>query len=279
MELSTFERGIARIAEWLQGDLWINFFSLAPHDVHEQFGLQAERHNGAVVTYTSRLDIPDFNNVVNLGMEDPATEELLDGLIEIYRSVGVPRFVLHLSPAARPEELRAWLAARGMRQHEGRVVLYHELDSVPDISSDLRIEELGAPDRDVYGRLVVRTYDWPQEFASWLSATVAQAEWRHFAAYDGDRPAAVGAIYVAGEAAMLTIGATDPAYDDRNAQRDLLVRRMRYAHDLGCKTLIAHTPRPTQQAPAPSYDNLSRLGFKTLYEKSTYVWQKNDDQR
>jgi len=94
-------------------------------------------------------------------------------------------------------------------------------------------------------------------------------------AFDGDRPVATGALFRKGRCAWLSFGTTDEEARGRGAQSALLAARLDAAARLGCELATIETAEPKSGVFAPSYRNAIRLGFKALYSRPNYIWERS----
>src|SRR5262245_19408126 len=67
----------------------------------------------------------NLNRVIGLGIAEPATEEILDRICEIYAQHKVP-FCIELSPLSKPGDLPERLKARGLRRSFLSRILYRD---------------------------------------------------------------------------------------------------------------------------------------------------------
>jgi hypothetical protein len=84
-------------------------------------------------------------------------------------------------------------------------------------------------------------------------------------AFDGDDPAATGALYVDGDVGWLSLGATLPEHRRKGAQGALLAERIRIAPALGCTALVTETGEAVEGRPSNSYRNILRAGFAEAF--------------
>jgi GNAT superfamily N-acetyltransferase len=134
-------------------------------------------------------------------------------------------------------------------------------EGVADAVTELRIAK--TLDGNVLEALVIEAFDVPPETFGGLSAFVGGPGWQSFLAWDGDRPAACGALYVDGDVAWLGMGATRPAYRGRGAQAALLAARLRRARELGALQAASET-----DLDGVSSRNLVRAGFQRAYTRT-----------
>ena len=111
----------------------------------------------------------------------------------------------------------------------------------------------------------------PTFFVDWLRRLPGREGWQCFAAFDGDAPAAAGALYVTGEVGWIGIGATIPAQRGKGGQSALLAARIQAAADAGCEVVVTETGAPADGQPNGSYRNIVRAGFEPQYVRANYL--------
>ncbi len=261
---------IARDTERVEASAWAQLYRSGPADVLERLGIRVEQIAGAAVLVFGSLNVPLVNHVVNLGMEESATEEILDRIEAIYREAGV-RFLVWLSPAASPAWLPNSLEERGMKRTESSLKLYRGIEPPPDMPTDLTVERIGPESAQAFGEVLCAGYGLPLDLASWGGGTVGRDGWWHYLAYDGDQPVASAALFVEDGVGWLGMAATLPSHRRRGGQGALMARRIRDAAEMGCRLITTDTGEDTPEEPNPSYHNMLRTGFKLLYARPSYV--------
>ena len=110
---------LAAQLEACEVNAWTDMYAAMPADFAAQFGLQIVRVKNIVLTHCKAIPFVHFNCVKNFGMAEPASEELLDEVLAIYRAAWVQKYTFYHTPHAQPEALPDWFAARGLRQRGG----------------------------------------------------------------------------------------------------------------------------------------------------------------
>jgi GNAT superfamily N-acetyltransferase len=254
---------------------WGDFFRAAPDDVVRGMSLRVDDVNGAVLTSVASVDVLAFNRVLGIGINYPATPDMIDDLVGIFDAAGVRRFFIQVSPAARPPELEGWLVERGFSHYNNWVRLARGTDKVPDFDCDLEVREIGRDEADTFGRIVRESFDWPEGMERVIAGAVGRPGWHHYMAYDGDTPAATAGHFVHGEVAWIDFAATLPEFRGRSAQKALVARRIRDAAAEGCRMIIVETAEQRPDHDAPSYRNMLKMGFEVAYLRPNYIWQRN----
>jgi GNAT superfamily N-acetyltransferase len=130
-------------------------------------------------------------------------------------------------------------------------------------ATDLRVEE--SLDAEAFALAVAEGFGLPDRPARGLAAIVGTPGWHCFVAWDGDEPAAGGALYADGGEAWVGIAATRPAFRRRGAQGAILAARVSCARELGARRISTETGERVAGRPDQSYRNILRAGFREAY--------------
>ena len=242
---------------------------LAPAAVAEELGLRCEPVDGGTAFIAGRFPHATMNRVTGFGLEQPLDEAGLDRAIALY-----PHrvFSIQPSPMARPPRLAAWLAARGFEVRFHWLIWARAAEPPPaEPATGLELRRLGPKQADEFARLACAAYGIPDRLAALHAAGVGRPHWHHWGAFDGERLASAGILYVHGEVARLFTAGTLPSHRGRGAQGALLVRRMHEARALGCRWITAETADDLPDQPNPSAHNLVRLGFRLLHRRPAWM--------
>ena len=140
-----------------------------------------------------------------------------------------------------------------------------------EISTDLRIESIGAAHAETFAGVACAAFGMPAAVGPMLTATIGRPGWQHYLAFDGEQAVATAALYVREGVGWLGVGSTLPSHRRRGAQGALMARRIRDGGDLGCRWLVTETGEDTPEQPNPSYHNMLRTGFRLAYQRPNYV--------
>lgn len=246
----------------------------APPALARPLGLKVVESGAALALVTAAADVLALNRILGLGVFEPATAGTLDRLLAEYRRADVPRAFVQVAPSPEAPAVVDLLLARGARRYNNWVRLWRGVQDVPHVETGLRVECVGAVWRQAFGEIVADGFGWPPATAAWVAASVGRPGWQHYLAFDGDRPVATGALYVASHVGWITLAATRPEARGRGAQSALIARRIADAARLGCVRLSVETAEPTPAREAPSFRNVTRLGFEVAYQRANYLWQR-----
>ncbi|SRR5579884_219767 len=266
-------RQAAEIAELTETEALASASAAAPRALAKRLGLSALRLGSAVAVRALECDVPMLNRVVGLGIGVPITEEVVEAIETFYKDAPV-RCLVQVSPAvSAPEQelLRTRLEARGLVRHDNWAKLVRGVEPAPEARTSLRIRPAGPEHAGAIAAILNEAFGTPDLFGQLLAGLAGRPGWRHYLAWDGGEPVAIGALFVHGRAGAFEGAATLPGYRGRGAQSALMARRVADAAALGCRWLVSETGEETPDRPNPSYRNMLRAGFRLLYQRPNWV--------
>lgn len=136
--------------------------------------------------------------------------------------------------------------------------------------SELNVVPLDTARAGDFGSVVAGGYALPDWTESFAANVVGRPGWSCYVAYDGDRPAGAGALFVDGAVGWLGFGATLPDYRGRGAQSAILAARIEDARRQGCRTVVTETGELEDDRPSNSYRNILRAGFREAGVRPNY---------
>ncbi len=258
---------LAELIEFGEAEAYADFVAAAP----PEWSYHVERIGGAVCLFAPNLPAMIFNRVIGLGVREPATEVVLDGIVAQYRQSGARSFSVQLSPAAQPIDLPQWLAARQFVARDNWAKVYRAADHTIEVATDLRVETIDHARAADAANVICAAFGMPASLGIWIENCVGRPGWQYYATFDGDRVVAAGALFVRGEVGWLGMGSTHPDFRRRGAQGALMARRIRDATALGCRWVLTETGEDLPQQPNPSYHNMLRTGFQLAYQRPNYI--------
>lgn len=211
-----------------------------------------------------------LNRALGLGLESPATDTDLDAMGGFFAGL-VVRFQVALAPQARPSDLPERLAARGFTPGYAWTKFRRGVEPPDPVETELRVERIGAEHAGAFARTFVAGYGVPHSLGTWLARLPGRPGWHCYIAFDGEEPAATGALYVRDGLGWLGLGATLPEYRRRGAQNAMLAARIHDAPALGVRTLVTETGVPEEGRPSNSHRNILRSGFTIAYVRPNYL--------
>jgi GNAT superfamily N-acetyltransferase len=233
----------------------------AERDVSEIGGVTVLRADAAPMS-------PMLNQIVGLGVDEPATEGVLDAALE---AIGddVACYVA-VAPEARPAELADWLQARGLEPGWGWMSFRRDLEPVARRATSLRLARVGAAEAHDFGRVVATGYGLPAAVVPW-AARAPNLGWDCWLALDGDEPAAAAGVFIAEGVGYLGFAATLPEHRGKGGQNALLAERIDHARAAGCDVVLTETGERRDDLPSNSYRNILRAGFTEVAVRANWL--------
>ena len=244
---------------------------LAPVAIARELGLHLVSDEGVMMALATNADVLALNRIVGRGVETPASRQQLTRLIDLARNRGTKRLFVQLAPSHAPAELGDWIEAEGGRKYNRWVRLWRNVTNVPEVKTDLEVRQLASSEALRSGEIVAESFGMPLELAPWFGSIVGQAGWTHFGAYDGGKLVGTAAICLSGAIGWLGFAAKLADYRGHGAQGALIRRRLDYASENGCDSVVVETAEQTAEHSAPSYRNMLRFGFSELYFRQNYM--------
>jgi hypothetical protein len=216
-------------------------------------GGHAETVGGAMCVMHPSMPIPELNRALPIGpvVDAGAVHGWFGGRDH---TVAVPPGYLGLE-----ESLEALGYSRGYAWMK-----FSRSDApAPDATTDLRVEE--TLDAGAFALACSDGYGIPAELADGLAGVVGAPGWSCFVAFDGEEPAACGALYADGDHGWIGVAATRPAFRRRGAQGAILAARIDAGRALGVRRFTTETGERLPDRPDQSYRNILRAGFHEAY--------------
>jgi GNAT superfamily N-acetyltransferase len=206
------------------------------------------------------------NRVLGLGVERPLTPGAVIDAVNLYRTAGVSRFLLHLHPAAANDAVLAALDHAGLHPARGWQKLSRDLADLPSgDASDLLVREIDERQGEVFARIVAASFELGDAAVPWLARLPGHCGWRAFLTYDGTVPVGAGALFVHRHVAWTDFGATDPGHRGRGAHAASLAVRLQAAQQAGCVRVHTWSVEAPSSGLEPALATILRHGFRPDY--------------
>ncbi|CCQ74826.1 GNAT family N-acetyltransferase [Magnetospira sp. QH-2] len=234
-------------------------------------GLHQTLIGGALVSMGGLDSSVVVNRTIGLGQASPATRRDVEAICAHYRDAGIGRWFVQVAPDAQPAALPQWLTDEDLKPMRRWMKFTHDGQSLPQAATDLAIREIDRDHAADFARIVNESFEMDAAAESGLAGLVGRPGWHIFMAFEGDTPAAAGALFIKDGVGWCDWGATDPAFRCRGAQSAILARRIKTAFENGCRLLGTCTGEDVPGDPQHSYRNIERSGFKAAYLRDNYA--------
>lgn len=251
--------------------------SLLNERVRDRMGITAERIGGGIAV--SMVNDPSgfWSKAQGFGFTEPVTKDLIGEVLDFYRAAGGPVANFHLAPEVLPANWAEICEVLGLV--EGRPTLHklvRDARPVQQVETSLRVGPIGPEDGEAWAAVQVEAFQMPDpdgRMVEMLASVNDLSGVTCYAAWDGDKLVATGALYVDGELGEFVSAATLPEYRGRGAQSALLARRVQDALAAGCTTLAVEVVKPARGEDNPSLNNVRRAGFEIAYDRPVWTWK------
>jgi ribosomal protein S18 acetylase RimI-like enzyme len=260
------------IFEQQEAACWKDHYLTAPRQSIEDLSLGCRKVGRAVAVCLGKVDILAFNRVIGLGVESPVLTRQLDEMISFYKKAGVKRFFVQLSPYATPEHAVQMLKDKGFRFHNNWVKFYRTLKVIPAVPSHPDIKRIGRDDAAYFADIIIKSFQWPEILKPVISGPVGRPGWKHYLAYQGNKPVACAALFIRDIYATLAFAATQEEFQGQGVQSSLIARRFEDAREAGCHFIFTETAEETPERSVASYRNMNRHGFTVAYLRPNYIY-------
>ena len=233
-------------------------------------GVELHR-SGNTLARIDRSEGGVLNRVSSLGLIEPATEDQLDAIVELYRRSGVKGVSVNVSPIAKPDLLDGWLEARGFKRGGNAAKIYRRAGNPRPVETNLRVAQVTAANVADLAIALEDGFGMMRGRGAVVAAAAGKPGWRWFVAYDGEQPVAAGGLFAHEGVGWLGYGATIPSHRKRGAQGAIIAARVAAAGEMGCEWVTSETAEDRPDAPVSSYHNMIRNGFELLFLRPAYA--------
>jgi GNAT superfamily N-acetyltransferase len=271
---------IAELARRLEANeiaAWRSMYHASPPAIAARLGCGYTQQDGALLVWNRAAPVLMFNRIMGLGVFEPATDALIDGLLARARAEK-SRGEVQVVPTAQPADLVARLTARGLKPAAPWQVHYRAIDGpLPsdDAPSGYRIERVTPANAAAWGDALLAAWDFPPVAAAGsliLMLPIAEdPDFTCFAAVHEESEEVVGggALFVASGVGGLYGDGVRAEHRRHHLHEALIATRLAEARRRGCDLAASQTP----EANAAQH-NLALTGFEAAYTRLNYLMPK-----
>ena len=266
--MDTIGRDLARVLEFTEAAAFADMLRAAP----AAWRARDERSSLGWRLQMPVADLLLFNRLIGCGLDVPADRGLLRECLQQARELELKSFGVQPSPAAQPAALRSWLDEEGFVVRDRWTKAVRDSEALPPVTTNVRIHRAtSTDDADAVGQVTCASFGMPEIRKSWIASLVGRPGWSHYLAWDADRPVAVAALFVTGDAGWLGMTGTLPASRRKGAQAALVAQRLADGAAAGCRWFVTETDEETPARPNPSFRNMIRAGFRVAYQRENFL--------
>lgn len=269
---------LTRLQETTEAEFMHAYETATSAETQARLGTTWRRLGGGVALAMRNDPTGYWSKALGLGFDGPVTRELVDDVLDFYRSADVASATLQLAPSVLPDRWEALAADVGLEPAGLVVKLGCGIDEVtlPRETTRLQVRAVVPEDALRWASVTLRGFGFPLGigFEEMIAATATDPRFRPFAAWDGTEMVAGGVLFLHGTTGSLNAASTLPTHRDRGAQTALITAAVLAAREAGCTRIVAETRRPDPGTRNPSLDNLRRCGLRDLYVRRDWVWHR-----
>lgn len=239
---------------------------LIPRFERDLLGLETVPVGTAVAFVSARAPAPWLNQVLGLGVAEPADEPQLDQLMEVYHRRDLPDYEIILPPTAAPSDLPALLARRGFTPRRGADV-WQRPAALPLGPGHAWVEPVTDESVGVWWQLHARVLRLDPSLGPYFTAMLGAAGWSLYLARDLGRPCGATFVYCHEGTALIAGGVADGG-DEAETLASLLAWSMRDGYQHGCERLATLSAPQGPDDPMPQI--LGEAGFEPAYRRTHY---------
>jgi GNAT superfamily N-acetyltransferase len=279
------QRAAAGNEEWSKDELLladeveckaiVDMAAAMPQRSRARLGIAVESTEGATIVTAQDNPTYLFNRVFGLGLRDRTTRERVAEIVKRARARS-ERFLVHVSPHARPADIEAWLEQAGVERYARAwwklmartEALASPFGPPPD---DVSVERATAANIDEVAQVLDAAFGFESVAASTFGTLVDRPAWTVLRATIAGETVGAGLLFVHDRVAYLAGGATTTSARRRGVHRALLLRRFEEARQLGCRIVVSETGEDLPGESGPSLRNMMRLGLERVYLRANFA--------
>lgn len=242
-----------------------------PEETAMQNEIQFKKDEHFLAIKSIKIPVILVNRIIGLGLNKEINPADLESFLDFYSNHPHP-VNISLSAYAKPNDLKEKLIENGIPVKDHWNKFYRTCEPVPEAETSLIVKEIDREYANSFADLVVSVFKNPPELKPCLASLVERNNWHHYLAFDNDKPAAAGSVYIYGDTAWFGIAVTLPEYRRRGAQSAIIAKRINKAHELGCQWISVETAPHSLEKPNSSFKNLLRYGFNFMYERPNFLY-------
>lgn len=277
MEIATPSQEISQQLESAEVAAWLDIWAASSPAVKSQFQLDVLQQDAAFALRTPQVNFSHFNQVLGLGIYEPATEASLDQILAYYHAARIPQIEIHVTPFTQPALLADWLTPRGLRPisawdrvHRGPEPLGSGDHRLPGLT----VEKVAEQTADEWATCLVNAYGLQHTLPIALAFAIRPG-WHHYMLRHERHLLAIRSQFITTDGtAWWGVEAPVPGfmtsrYDwDYHLCGEMIADGLR----LGVKRFAGEIESATPKRDHEGYRNYAALGFKLAYLRTNYSY-------
>lgn len=256
-------------SEWIELEELRAIYDSASDELRNKLGLKLEDINGVTCSVSSAEPSIIINRCFVTDQNALTSVDTIKKVKQLYADAGVKEFFLHVTHCTA--EIVQSLGQAGMVKSRGWMKFIRDTSPAVARNPDLDIRKIGPEHAEDFARIVVPCFDMKEESIPLVASIVSHPNYHLYVGFEGDTPAATGALFFKEGIGICDWGATHPDFRGRGFQGAMLARRINDGIEMGATNLYTATGEDVPDDPQHSYKNIMRYGFKENYLRENWV--------
>jgi len=261
-----------KLHDQIEAEAYSDMFDAVPKTLVQTLGLQKEIIAGNTLLIAKGIPSPMFNRVIGLGVSELPTQSGIDTIRNCYHSAGINNWWIHVSPNHHRNQLETLLSNQGFTKAERGSWAIFLRDNAPviPVATDATLDIASTADYPAVAEAICIAFEMPLHLAPWFESVMTGSKWQAVCARINDKIIGGGLLYINGKSAWLGAGGVIPRARRLYAHRAITMRRLQFAIDAGCTSIMIETGDPIGNEPNPSFRNIEAVGFNKIYSRFNY---------
>ena len=256
-------------SEWIELEALRAVYESTPDQLKQTLGLKFENIDGVICSASSIEPSILINRCFVSHQALLKNKSIIKAVKQFYINAGVGKFFMHVSNT--DPETKVILEHSGMKKSRGWMKFTRNISTATIQNSALTIHKISSEHAKDFARIVVPCFDMDKVSIPLVANIINHPHWHLFMGFDGDTPAATGAVFYKNGSAYCDWGATHIDFRCRGFQGAVLAHRINSAIKMGASNIYTVTGEDVPGDPQHSYKNIMRYGFTENYLRENWV--------
>lgn len=255
-------------------DAWQDLLAAAPLHFRQEKKLSVRQIHGITLVTCETIAFREFNRALDLGINEPCTEQMLLDVLAEFRNTGIKGFYIHQSPASKPSNLSNILESNGLRIISGwdRIFRHGHPLSKMTVSNRYTVEKVTNETAREWANFIDTTYHFPT--TDWLLCLVERDHWYNYICRENGQIVAARSMKInANGTAYLPIDAPVPGVMTQVFEPDFFIvqQMVKDGLALGVTLFATDIEKPSPSKDTPAYHFFGDLDFEVAYFRNNYA--------
>ena len=256
-------------SEWIELEVLGALYDSADETIRQSLELRFETIQGITCMVSSIEPSILVNRCFVTEQNALSKVSAVEAVKKLYSDAGISEFFLHVTH--KHADTDNILEQAGMKKSRGWMKFIRDTSPASARNPDLAIRKIGPEHAEDFARIVVPCFDMTEASIPLVSCMVNHPHFHLYMGFDGDKPAATGALFYKDGCGYCDWGSTHPDFRRRGFQGAVLAHRINDAIAMGAEAMVTATGEEVPGDPQHSYKNIMRYGFRENYLRENWV--------